>query len=82
MTPELQRYYEDRLAMCSSDAWNDLMEDIEVMLAATNTLDGVTPENLKFKQGECSLMRWLLSLKEVSEQVFEQLKEEDGKNTP
>lgn len=81
MTPELQRYYEQRLSMMGDPAWNDLMEDVETMLKATNTLDGVTKENVDFKRGEVSIMRWILSLKDVSEQAYEQLKEEDAKAT-
>ena len=78
MTPTLQRYYEERISMCSSEAWNDLMEDVETMLAATNTLDGVTKDNVDFKKGEVSIMRWMLSLKEVSEQAYQQLKDDDA----
>ena len=74
MTPELQRYYEDRLDMMSSKAWNDLMEDVSAMLKATDTLSGATVDNLRFKQGEVSMMQWLLSLKEVSENAYEDLK--------
>ena len=78
MTPELQRYYEERLSMCSSEGWKDLMDDVQAMLDATNRLDGVTPETLQYKQGEVSIMRWMLALKEVSEQAFQQLKEDDA----
>lgn len=78
MTPELQRYYEQRLSMMGSEGWKDLMDDVMDMMAATNTLDGVTPENMRYKQGEISIMRWMLSLGEVSEQAYEQLKESDG----
>ena len=77
MTPELQTYYEERISMCSSEAWKDLMEDVQTMLSATNVLDGVTPETLQYKQGEVSIMRWMLALKEVSEQAFQQLKDDD-----
>lgn len=76
MTPELQRYYESRLAMCASEAWRDLMDDVKQMLDATNKLDGVTPDNLQFKQGEVSIMRWMLSLADVSEQAYEDLKKD------
>lgn len=76
MTPELQRYYESRLSMCASEAWRDLMDDVKQMLEATNKLDGVTPDNLQFKQGEVSIMRWLLSLADVSEQAYEDLKKD------
>ena len=76
MTPTLQRYYEERISMCSSEAWKDLMEDVQTMLDATNKLDGVTTENLQFKQGEVSIMRWILALKDVSEQTYEELKKD------
>ena len=78
MTPELQKYYEERISMCSSDAWKDLMEDVQTMLSATNVLDGVTADNMRYKQGEVSIMRWMLSLKEVSEQAYEQLRIDDA----
>ena len=81
MTPELQRYYEQRLSMMGDLAWKDLMEDVETMLKATNTLDGVTKENVDFRRGEVSMMRWMLSLKDVSEQAYEQLKDEDAQAT-
>jgi len=77
MTPELQKYYEERISMCSSDAWKDLMEDVQTMLSATNVLDGVTPETLQYKQGEVSIMRWILALKDVSEQTYEELKKDE-----
>lgn len=77
MTPELQKYYEERISMMSSVAWKQLMEDVENMLASTNTLDGVTPDNMRFKQGEVSMMRWMLALKEISEQAYDQLKKDE-----
>lgn len=81
MTPELQRYYEKRLSMMGDPAWQDLMDDVREMLAATNRLDGVdTEKSLHFKKGEVSIMNWLLSLKEVSEQAYQSIKDEDGEN--
>ena len=53
------------------------MEDIETMMKSTNTLDGVTKDNVDFKKGEVSIMRWMLALKEVSEEAFQQLKDEE-----
>lgn len=81
MTPELQRYYESRLNMMSGEAWKQLMEDVEEMLKSTNSLDGTTKDNVDFKRGEVSIMRWMLSLKDVSEQAYEQLKEDDAQVT-
>lgn len=64
--------------MMSSDAWKDLMEDVETMLSATNVLDGVTADNMRYKQGEVSIMRWMLSLKDISAEAFQQLKDEEN----
>ena len=73
ITHELQRYYEDRQAMMGSQAWLDLIEDVKAMRAATNTLSGVTADNLRFKQGEISIMDWLLSLSDMTNAVYEEL---------
>lgn len=78
MTPELQKYYEKRLNMMASDAWSDLIDDVKVMMEATDNLSGVTVDNLRFKQGEVSIMRWLLSLADTSEKAYENLKDEDA----
>lgn len=77
MSPELQKYYEDRLAMTSTDAWKDLEEDVQRMLDASNTLDGVTEANLQYRKGEISMMRWLLNLRSISDTAYQQLKEDD-----
>ena len=78
MTPELDRYYSDRLSMMGDPAWKDLMEDIEEMLKATNDLSSVPDEKtLHYRRGEISMMRWMLSLRDVSEQAYQQLKDED-----
>ena len=78
MTPELQRYYENRLAMMGSQAWQDLMEDVAEMLKTTDTLSGVTVDNFRFRQGEINIMQWILSLKSVSEAAYEELQNESN----
>lgn len=78
MTPELQKYYERRLSMMGDEAWNDLMEDVRVMEAATNNLSAIPDyETLQYRKGELSMMRWLLSLKQVSEESYNQLQGEE-----
>lgn len=73
MNKELQRYYENRFDMMASPGWRDLMQDMSEMLSTTNKLDGVTVDNLKFKQGELSIIRWLMSLEQVSSKAYEDL---------
>lgn len=74
MDVEDRRYYEDRLSMMGEPAWRDLMEDIQGMLDATNDVSAIQDEKtLHFRRGEISIMRWMLSIKEVSEQAYEDL---------
>jgi hypothetical protein len=83
MNRELQDYYEDRFSMMSSKGWQNLIEDIEVMLSSTDTIRGVdTEQQLWFRKGEVSIMTWLKNLRESSTEVYEQLqKEEDNAET-
>jgi hypothetical protein len=77
MTPELQKYYENRLSMMGEVAWGELMADVELMLSTTNNLDGVSDDKvLHFRRGEISIMRWMLSLRDTSERAYEELKNE------
>lgn len=64
----LELYYENRMNMMSSQAWRDLVDDINKMYVATNDLSSIQDEKtLHFRRGELSIMRWILSLKEMSE---------------
>lgn len=78
LDPLLQRYYEDRMGMFSERPWRELIEDVQNMLAATNDLSSVQDEKqLHFKKGEISIMRWLISLEEVTNEAYKQLMEEE-----
>ena len=78
MNHQLQKYYEDRLSMTGMLAWKDLMDDIQTMFDATNDIMNIPDEKmLNFRKGELSMMRWLLSLKQVSEESYEALQNED-----
>lgn len=73
MTPELVIYYESRLAMFQSDGWKDFVIDVRAMVDSTDRLDGVTTETLAFKQGELSIMNWILRLQETSKTAYADL---------
>lgn len=73
MDLELEKYYLKRFDMFAHPAWKDLMEDVQNMMDATNTLSGVTPENVGFKQGEVSIMRWMLTLQKTTEESYKDL---------
>lgn len=78
MTPELQRYYEDRFDLFSQQGWKDLMEDVDEMLAAMNNVSTIADEkSLQFRKGEISILTWLKTLKKVSEDAYEDLNEKN-----
>ena len=78
MTPELQKYYEDRFSMMASQGWRDLLEDIDGMITSLNNVSTIQDEkDLQFKKGELSILNWLKTLKQVSEEAYEGLNEKD-----
>lgn len=78
MNRELQDYYENRFAMMATQGWQDLLEDLELMITSTDTLGGIeTVEQLHFRKGEMSIMNWIKTLKESSTDVYEQLQQEE-----
>ena len=77
MTPELQKYYEDRFSMMATDGWTDLVTDIDAMIAALNNISVVDGEKqLQFKKGELSILTWLKTLREASSRTSEDLQGE------
>jgi hypothetical protein len=65
--------------MMADPAWADLMDDVQGMLDATNDLSSIQDEKtLHFRRGEISIMRWMLTLKQTSEQAYNQLKDDDA----
>jgi len=77
MTPELQKYYEDRFSMMATEGWTDLMVDVDGMSAALNNISAVDSEKqLQFKKGELSILTWLKTLREASSRSYEDLQGE------
>lgn len=77
MTPELQKYYEERFSMFSQQGWIDLMEDVDKMLDSLNNISTIEDGNaLQFRKGELSILLWLRNLKQISERAYEDLRAE------
>ena len=78
MNPELQKYYEERFYMMSTQGWVDLMEDVDKMIEPLNNISTIADEkSLQFRKGELSILIWLKNLKQVSERAFEDLNEKN-----
>lgn len=78
MTPQLQKYYEERFSMMSSTGWQDLIEDLTEL---KNNYADITKVNsvdsLYFKQGQLDILNFILNLKSVSEMAYESLSNEE-----
>ena len=78
MNQELQKYYEERFSMMSTQGWIELMEDVDKMIEPLNNISTIADEkSLQFRKGELSILIWLKNLKQVSERAFEDLNEKN-----
>ena len=78
MNQELQKYYEERFSMMSTQGWIELMEDVDKMIETLNNISTIADEkSLQFRKGELSILIWLKNLKQVSERAFEDLNEKN-----
>jgi len=78
MTPELEKYYEERFSTMATEGWRDLMEDVERMIEPLNNIATIADEkSLQYRKGELSILTWLQTLKQVSERAFEDLNEKN-----
>lgn len=74
MTPDLQKYYEERFSMMATQGWLDLIEDIDEMIKSLNNLSAIEDEkSLQFKKGELSILLWLQNLRKVSSDAYEDI---------
>lgn len=81
MNKELEQYYEERFSMMTSKGWSDLMEDTQKMFDARNHVLAIQDEkDLYFKKGQLDVLQWILTLKQSSEEVYEQLMSGDSAN--
>ena len=78
MEQELKKYYEDRFSTMATKGWKDFIEDVQNIFDAANKLETVnSPEDFWKRKGQVDILQWLLSLKDVSTQTYEELLEEE-----
>ena len=77
MDKELEDYYINREMLFATKGWQDLMKDVENMKESTDKISGVLVEDLRFKQGELSIINWLLSLQDISTRAYQDLQNAD-----
>ena len=77
MTPDLEKYYNDRFTMMASQGWLDLVEDLKEMVDTYNNVISINSvDEFHKRQGQLDILNWILNLKDLSEKTYEELNEE------
>jgi hypothetical protein len=75
----LQKYYEDRFSTMATQGWKDFVEDTQNLFDAYNKINTVeTFEEFHKRKGQIDILMWILSLKDVSEQSYKELQDEEA----
>jgi hypothetical protein len=77
---ELQKHYEDLLALFGTPEWAVFTEDLARIFATANTLDGiVTQTDLDFRRGQIDILRKIMAQPDVTKAAYEMLLEDEGR---
>ena len=78
MDKELQEYYENRFNTMSTSGWQDFIDDAQELFDVYNRINTADSfEEFHKRKGQLDILQWILSLKSVSEQSYEELKNEE-----
>jgi len=76
---ELQEYYEERFSTMTTVGWKQFIEDVQALFDSYNNITTVdTHEELHKRKGQLDILQWVLTLKSVSEQAYEELQIADN----
>ena len=74
MTVELKDFYNRRISLVEQDGWRDLMEELDTLSQAVDSVDSLENEkDLWFARGQLSILRQMLSLDEATKLAMEEL---------
>jgi hypothetical protein len=76
---ELQKFYERRFDLFANIGWTELLEDFDNLKKGYEDLAQInTIEDLWYTKGQVDMINYLLNLKTLSEQAYEELIDEDN----
>ena len=79
MDKALEKYYENRWHMMSTEGWKQFNEDVQGIFDAVNKVAPIQNElDLFFRKGQLDILQWVLTLKESSEQAYEALQKDSS----
>lgn len=78
MERELQDYYENRFSTMATKGWKDFIEDTQNLFDTYNKINTAESfEEFHKRKGQLDILQWILTLKDASEQAYEELKNEE-----
>lgn len=77
MSPEEQKYYETQLDMIASEGWKHFSAQLQDMRDATDRIKGLELDELRFKQGELSIIEWALGWPDQLRRSYEELQNDE-----
>ena len=82
MDENLKQYYEERFTTFATAGWKDFLVDVQAMLDVYNRIDSAdTLEEFYKRKGQVDILQWILSVKDVSEETYDNLVLEDNEKT-
>ena len=79
MERELQEYYEARFSTMATKGWTDFIEDVQNLYNTYNNIHTAESfEDFHKRKGQLDILNWVLTLKDASEQTYEELKNEEA----
>lgn len=79
MERELQEYYEARFSTMATKGWEDFIEDVQNLYNTYNNIHTAESfEEFHKRKGQLDILNWVLTLKDASEQTYEELKNEEA----
>lgn len=78
MSNEDLEFYERRFDLFALKGWTDLIEDFEQLKNNLESLSQInTEKDLWYKKGQVEMINYLIQLKTLTEQAYEELINED-----
>jgi hypothetical protein len=77
MIEDDRKYFESQIDMFASEGWKHFAEQVEKMHVSTDSISGVAPDDVRFKQGELSIIRWVLAWPKLIQAEYDNQLAED-----
>lgn len=73
--PDLINFYKDRLSMCESNGWGELMKELDTLSEVVNNIESAENEkDLWFARGQLSVLRQMSALEDLTKQAADELR--------